>query len=440
MRSGKGPLGGTALDVADAGRRLSLRILPTVNPEGDLAVPEEYKIDYRIISVDGHVNLPEDFVSRLPAHLQPLAPHSITIDSHEYIDIPGLGLISKEFSEGQMAGPGTDPREAVREFRNDPDGGRNLPKRKAEQELDGVWGEVVFPHSSLSLGAHPSAEYQQAMCRIYNDMCADIFLTSDRDRYAPAALLSAMTPSDAVAEAFRVKELGFVCVMMPAVVPWLPYWHRDWDPLWAALEELDLVVNFHVFTGNTAQGVDFGNLWVIPPDLAQIGKERFRAERVDERLSTTVMCMAAAMSPMAHLIGSGTLDRHPRLRFALVESEAGWLPWVLQELDLMQKRRRFAMVSLEMRPSEYFHRQGWATFIEDKVAIDTLEYIGEDRLMWSNDWPHDEGTYLESQQIISDLLGHLPHETRKKLLHDNAAGLYRLDTMSVEDHELVATT
>lgn len=384
--------------------------------------------DFHIISTDGHVDPPQaDLIARLPEHLREFAPRTVVRDGVEYIDIPGMAPISKAFSDGQMEGRGDNAMEAEREFRNDPDGGRNLVKRKAQLELDGVWGEVVFPHSFLSLSAHPNAEYQREMGRLYNDMCAEIFLASERDRYAPAALLSTLEPLDAVAEAQRVKDLGFTCVMLPPIVPWLPYWHMDWEPLWSALEELDLVLNFHVFTGNTSQGVDFGNLWVIPPDLAELGRVRFRAERVDERLSTTVMCMASAMSPMMHLIGSGILDRHPRLRFALVESEAGWIPWALQALDLMQRRRRFAMINLDLQPSEYFKRQGWGTFLEDKVAIDTLDYIGVDKLMWSNDWPHDEGTYLESQDIIKRLIGHLPYETQKKLLHDNAAKLYSLD-------------
>jgi predicted TIM-barrel fold metal-dependent hydrolase len=395
-------------------------------------MPTTSSVDYRLISTDGHVDPPDDLVERLPEHLRKLAPRHVVIDGIEYIDIPGMAPITRSFSEGQMAGVGDDSREAVREFRNDETGGRNLARRKAEQELDGVWGEVIFPHSLLSLGAHPSAEYQAAMCSLYNDMCAEIFL-GERNRYAPSALLSTLDPADAVAEATRARDQGFVCVMLPSVVPWLPYWHQDWEPLWRALEEMDLVVNFHVFTGNTAQGVDFGNLWVIPPELTEIGRARFRAERIDERLSTTVMCMASAMSPLMHLIGSGVLDRHPSLKFALVESEAGWIPWALQELDLMQKRRRFAMVDLELRPSEYFHRQGWGTFIEDRVAISTLDYIGEDNLMWSNDWPHDEGSYLESAAIITELLGHLPPSVSKKLLHDNAAKLYRLDQEPLKD-------
>lgn len=386
--------------------------------------------DFNIISTDGHVQpLVDELVARMPEDLRGLAPGPIYIDGEEYRNFPGLAPISKAFAENIKFGVDTDQLETFLEFRNDPAGGRDLAVRKAQLELDGVWGEVVFPNF-LSLGAHPSAAFQREIGRLYNDMCAEIFLAEESDRYAPAAVLSTIDPLDAVREAERARSLGFVCVMMPPVVPWLPYWHQAWEPLWSALEQLELVLNFHVFSGNTAQGVDFGNLWVIPPDLEMLGRARFRAERVDERLSTTVMCMASAMSPMTHLIGSGTLDRHPNLRFALVESEAGWIPWSLQALDLMQKRRRFAMINLQLQPSDYFRRQGWGTFLEDRVAVDALEYIGEDRLMWSNDWPHDEGTYLRSQKIIGDIMGHLRYDVKRKLLRDNAAALYHLDQQS----------
>lgn len=387
--------------------------------------------DFRPISADSHVEEPiDDLIARLPEHLRGLSRRVIEKDGDTLLHVPGLAPISIDFSERQFdAAP--DDKEWAREFRNDPTGGRDIERRTREIESDGVWGEVIYPNRMLALSAHPSAEYQREMCRIYNDMVIEVF-GEHLHRFAPSPLISTLDVDDAVAETRRVAGLGLRSVMLPPVVPWLPYWHKDWEPLWATLEEVDIPVNFHVFSGNTAQGVDFGNLWVIPPELVERGQAVFRTERVDERLSTTAMCMAAAMSPLMHLIGSGVLDRHPNLRFALVESEAGWLPWALQALDLMQTRRRFGLVSLELRPSEYFHRQGWATFIEDRVAIDMLDHIGADRLMWSNDWPHDEGTYQESEEILNRLIGHLPDATKRKLLHDNAAELYGLDRLPAD--------
>jgi predicted TIM-barrel fold metal-dependent hydrolase len=382
--------------------------------------------DYRPISADSHVEEPfDELIERLPEDLRGLSRKIVEVDGEKVLDVPGLAPISLEFSDRQFDAEPTE-REYNREFRHDPSGGRDLDLRIKSIESDGVWGEVIYPNRMLALSAHPSTDYQREMCRVYNDMLFEIF-GDQFDRFAPAPLLSTLNVDDAVAETNRVAGLGFHCVMLPPVVPWLPYWHQAWEPLWSTVEEVGLPVNFHVFSGNTSQGVDFGNLWVIPPALAEMGRHYFRTERVDERLSTTTMCMAAAMSPLMHLIGSGAFDRHPMMRFALVESEAGWLPWALQALDLMQTRRRFGLVKLELQPSEYFHRQGWATFIEDRVAIDLLEYIGVDRLMWSNDWPHDEGTFEESEDILNRLLGHLPDATRRKLLHDNAASLYNLD-------------
>lgn len=379
--------------------------------------------DFFPISTDSHVEEPfDDLVARLPEDLRGLSRQLVERDGETVLDVPGLAPISVAFTERQF---GAEPsqREYQLEFRNDPSGGRDPQLRLKQIEADGVWGEVIYPNRMLALGAHPSVPYQREMTRIYNDFLMEAF-GEHLDRFAPAPLLSTVSVDDAVAEARRAKELGFRCLMLPPIVPWMPYWLADWDPLWAAAAEMEIPINFHVFSGNTAQGVDFGNLWVIPPELVDKGQQYFKTERVDERLSTTAMCMASAMSPLMHLIGSGILDRHPTLKFALVESESGWLPWALQCLDLMQTRRRFGLVELELRPSEYFHRQGWATFIEDRIAIDLIEYIGEDRLMWSNDYPHDEGTYLESEATLNRLLGHLPDATKRKLLRDNAAALY----------------
>lgn len=384
--------------------------------------------DLRVISSDSHVDEPiDELIARLPEELRSTARRVVEVDGERLLHVPGLAPISLEYSERQLAGDMTDPREVEREFRADPTGGRDLARRIAAIESDGVWGEVIYPNRNLAMNAHPDPGYQREMARVHNDMLAEVFF-EHRDRFAPAAMIPTALPADAATAVVGAKEMGFKCVMLPPVVPWLPYWHKEWEPLWSTLEESDLPANFHVFSGNAAQGVDFGNLWVISDELVAVGRRNFKAARTDEHLSTTAMGMAAGMSPLMHLIGSGVLDRHPGLRFAIVESEAGWLPWALQALDLMQRRRRYGMVELELRPSEYFHRQGWATFIEDKVAIDLIEYIGEDRLMWSNDWPHDEGTFHESIEVLHRLLGHLPERTQRKLLHDNAAFLYGLDS------------
>lgn len=381
--------------------------------------------NHPVISVDSHVDEEiDELINELPEHLKAEARKRVVLaDGREMIEVPGLANITLDFAERAAVGDGADPR---KEFRNDATGGRDIDARIKAIAEDGVWGEVIYPNRTLAMPAHPNPEYQRSMASLYNTWAWENF-KSVKHRFAAMAVLPMHNPEDASAEVYRAAEAGFVGALLPPVVPWRPYWHTSWTPLWRALEETGLIANFHVFCGNTAQQGDIGDFFVLTEELIAEGRESIRSEHADERMSTTVITMAGAMSTLAHLCGSGVLMRHPNLKFVLVESEAGWIPWVLQAMDNMQHRRNFgSSVNLDLKPSEYFHRQGYATFIEDKVAIHLLEFIGEDKLMWSNDYPHDEGTFGESQGILHDLLSHLPPATQRKIAFENAAEVYGL--------------
>ena len=56
-------------------------------------------------------------------------------------------------------------------------------------------------------------------------------------------------------------------------------------------------------------------------------------------LASEIVDMAHAMNPLTHLVASGALERHPGLKFVLVEGGVGWLAWVLQTMDEMQIKR-----------------------------------------------------------------------------------------------------
>jgi hypothetical protein len=47
--------------------------------------------------------------------------------------------------------------------------------------------------------------------------------------------------------------------------------------------------------------------------------------------------------------------------------------------------------------------------------------------MWSNDYPHGNSTWPESKKYIDRDLGHLPAETRRKLVYTNVKKLYDID-------------
>ena len=125
------------------------------------------------------------------------------------------------------------------------------------------------------------------------------------------------------------------------------------------------------------------------------------------------------------LIATGVVERHPRLKFVLVENEISWLPFVLTQCDKYAARGTFSS-PMTLSPSEYFRRNFYATFFNDPPSAWVFAHWGEDNCMWSNDYPHPNSTWPRSREVIERDLGHLSPQTRRKLLADNVCRLYNL--------------
>ena len=54
--------------------------------------------------------------------------------------------------------------------------------------------------------------------------------------------------------------------------------------------------------------------------------------------------------------------------------------------------------------------------------------VGVDALLWGNDFPHPEGTWPHTRQSIRDAFVDVPQNEARRMLGENAAGLYRFDT------------
>ena len=231
------------------------------------------------------------------------------------------------------------------------------------------------------------------MRKAYNDWVHELF-SPEPERYVAAAFVPVDDVALAVAEAERCIAKGFRTLMLPCSYPWRPYDRPDYTPLWSLIEAAGVVLNFHVFTGNVFFGTDFASVDGMSVEEFAMRRESARVvEERMERLSTTVIGMAAGMGPIVHLTGGGVLERHPRLKFVVTEAEAGWLAWTLHAMDAMQHRRRLGLNTLSMRASDYFRRQGAVTITDDPIALNNLGITGTDCIMWGNDYPHDEGTY-----------------------------------------------
>jgi predicted TIM-barrel fold metal-dependent hydrolase len=129
--------------------------------------------------------------------------------------------------------------------------------------------------------------------------------------------------------------------------------------------------------------------------------------------------------PLATMIFSGGLERHPRLELVLAESGLGWLPYFLARMDLEWRALKDKLdYAPSLPPSELFHRQVTATFEEDELAGQVVPMIGADSCMWASDYPHTDSTFPRSRQAVAASLGSLAEADRSKITATNCARLY----------------
>ena len=358
-----------------------------------------------VISADSHIQEPPElYEEHLPEEFRHRAPRTETgEDGAEYRVIDG-----KKPRRTDVAGERILEDDQKREFRDDPSGGRDIERRLADQTRDGVCAEVIYPNQSLFIYNSPDSRYQLALARVYNDWLWGLF-GARKDRFAPVAVVPVVDLDGAVKEAARVAKLGYRAIKIPITMRTRPYNDPAYTPFWSVCEEAGLVVSFHAFTNSDDQ---------YPDDWGQ-------EEGIGGALNLMAMSMVDGMSPISLLISGGVLMRHPKLKFVVVECGAGWLAWLLYVLDEQyEKKHMWIRPKLDLKPSEYFLRQGHVTFSDDPVALRCLEFTGAGCLLWGSDYPHDEGTFPHSQAVIERTFAGISEADKRKIVYDSAAALY----------------
>jgi predicted TIM-barrel fold metal-dependent hydrolase len=83
---------------------------------------------------------------------------------------------------------------------------------------------------------------------------------------------------------------------------------------------------------------------------------------------------------------------------------------------------------LKLKPSDYFHRQIYATFIDDPLGVKYRHQIGVDSVMWSSDYPHTNSTWPHSQEVIVRDFAEVPAPEKMKIVRQNVIRLYGLQS------------
>ena len=298
------------------------------------------------------------------------------------------------------------------------------PKRRLEElEADGIVADVIFPDGSQNnaapfqaangpgaIGAHH--ELQAVGAWAYNRWLAG-FCANAPERHVGIAIVTIHDLDEAVAQATWAKRNGLRGVLLPAGVGDLPFYHHPrYEPLWSACEEMGLPLHTHVGSATP----DYGDL------------EGSGALFAYESLWFS-------HRPLWFLIYGGVFERHPGLRMVFAEQGADWVPDTLRILDnLYLHMFRHEQKRLSRRPSEYWQQQCYveAMFLSRREAR-MRERIGIPNMLWGSDYPHYEGSWPRSRELVAHALQDVPDAERRAILSENAAALYGLDLAALDE-------
>ncbi len=377
-------------------------------------------MEYTIISADCHIDLPwlppELFTENAPAALKARMPYVVEAeDGLRWVSRNGaqFGLVNGMGSAGRQYEPGvihrSDRMAATGLYDDGRKGIRRLTEpglRLLDQDRDGVQGEVLYGILGASMRLH-DAPAAREMLRIYNRWLEG-FCATHPERFAGIACL----PNDDIAAAVKeIEYLGEKSIVKGVEIPCTPamaaLYEPLWHPLWQAAQAADLPVHLHTVGG---KAIDLAGL----PKLQ--ARQAFAVHLTGFQIAMARFLMEA--------IYGGIFEIAPKMKLVFGESGIGWIPYILEHMDL-EWADQFKDLTLTMKPSEYWHRNCYATYQSDPVGVKLLDELGEDNIMWGSDFPHPDGVWPDSRAFIAREVGHLPEAVREKIICKNAAKLYR---------------
>jgi predicted TIM-barrel fold metal-dependent hydrolase len=370
----------------------------------------------RLITSDSHWAPPLQLADELPAAYRGEVPHIEERSDGRYFVRPRQGITDEfnwrekriEAGEEDRLSTGASPGSFPSPY----------PKgRLAEMEKEGVLGEVLIGPGGFGLDAPEAVEL--AWCGLLNDWLAENY----RDylhQFAPGIHLPfAAGMKAAVKELERAAKLGLRPVLLPDYFPGKPYYLPEWEPLWEAAASLKVPVTVHI-SPNRGHEV-----------RKQRGYEQWRGVAETGLLTMSV----GQVETVCWFVFSGILERYPDLKIVMTEGSAGWLSWVVEYADYAHLGR-FSLIAqmmggksyapLKEKPSDYIRRQLSCTFMYDPVAVKAREVTGLDCLLWGNDYPHFEGIFPSSQDLVAKQFAGVPEAEIDQMVRGNASRLFGL--------------
>jgi predicted TIM-barrel fold metal-dependent hydrolase len=276
----------------------------------------------------------------------------------------------------------------------------------ADMDREGIRHAVVYPGVGLLFQAIDDGELAAALCRAYNDWIRE-HCAAAPGRIFGAAAVPLQDPRAAVAEVERIAgtaELRSLFVRPNPAGGRLLH-DRALDPFWRAAADAGLPVAIHEGTTRSSP--------TVADDRYQ---EFFFLHMLSHPFEQQLACL--------NLIAGGVLDRFPKLRVAFLESGSAWAVHWLARMDEHFEHWGYTLPSLERRPSDVFRAQCFvSTDPEEEAVAATVQYVGEDCVVWASDYPHPDAIFPGAPRATL-ANPHMSAAQKRKVLVDNGRRLY----------------
>jgi predicted TIM-barrel fold metal-dependent hydrolase len=267
------------------------------------------------------------------------------------------------------------------------------------RDMDDEGVDVQFLIGGAGPG-HPDPvvglEFVRAGHRFLHDFCSH-----DPHRLKACLVAVPWAVEESVAEIQRWAREPWAVAVHPHLPVGYPLDHPDLEPVWAAAQEHGLAVIHHSFSSGYPGHRD---LW-DSPFLGRLAAHPW-----------------GAMRAVGAFFGAGIMDRYPALRFGILESGFGWLPFWARRMDDQAIYMGYVQESLEHRLSEYLTGGRFFASVvlhEGEAMVRMVsDDLGDHILMYSSDYPHPESRFPGSADVALGWTT-LGEERLRKLLWEN---------------------
>ena len=327
--------------------------------------------------------------------------------------VPGFPAMMGAMGQSDME-PGPN-----RTYVGDAPPGSMDPKERVERlDREGLAKAILYPTVGLTWEAEVSdPEISAAYCRAYNRWIVD-FCSDSGGRLVPIAHISLTDVNEAAKELERAVNAGARGAFLPPFT-WdrKSHGHPDYDLLWATAQDLDAPIALHP----AFEPFSFNNYGVHGRF-----EEVVPREPIDFSWYFDVIVTQAIVQGFVALFWHGLFDRFPKVKVIVLESQAGWIGYLLDRMDAVL-HSAVAPIPLKEPPSYYFRRQCWISADPDEKSLKyIIDFVGADRFFWASDFPHPDHSpdYISA---LKQLVAPLSDTARRQICSENVALAYRIE-------------